>query len=79
MLAYAPLKVFAGKNPKSEKLINTRKHELKHIHKQLKKISSDERDRVKVMWDLHKELFTKSSEMETYIVEAETIDDFFEK
>ena len=78
MLAITPLNIVAGKKPEAQKLINTRKRDLKHIHKQLKKISSDERKRVQTMWDMHKGIFTKSSP-EVEIVPSETIDDFFEK
>ena len=81
----SPLKIVASsrtqKNPKAKKIVDTRKNDLKTIRTQLNKISSDERKRVQVLWDLHKELFTKSSEdeLEIEVVPETSIDEFFEK
>lgn len=82
----SPLKIVASsrsqKNPKAKKIVDTRKNDLKIIRTQLNKISSDERKRVQVLWDMHKELFTVSSsedEMEIEVVPDTSIDDFFEK
>jgi hypothetical protein len=81
----SPLKIVASsrtqKNPKAKKIVDTRKNDLKAIRTQLNKISSDERKRVQVLWDLHKELFTKSSEdeLEIEVVPEKSIDEFFEK
>jgi len=67
-------------NPKVKKIVDTRKTQLKTIRTQLKKISSDERERVKDLWQMHKELFSASSpeEVEVEVVPSETIDEFFE-
>ena len=67
-------------NPKVKKIVDTRKSQLKTIRTQLKKISSDERERVKDLWRMHKELFTVSSpeEVEVEVVPNESIDNFFE-
>lgn len=81
----SPLKIVASsraqKNTKAKKIVDTRKNDLKTIRTQLKKISSDERKRVQVLWDMHKELFTKSSEdeLEIEVVPDTSIDEFFEK
>ena len=81
----SPLKIVASsrtqKNPKAKKIVDTRKNDLKTIRTQLNKISSDERKRVQVLWDMHKELFTKSSEdeLEIEVVPETSIDEFFEK
>lgn len=81
----SPLKIVASsraqKNPKAKRIVDTRKNDLKTIRTQLKKISSDERKRVQVLWDMHKELFTKSSEdeLEIEVVPDTSIDEFFEK
>ena len=81
----SPLKIVASsgaqKNPKAKKIMDTRKNDLKIIRTQLKKISSDERKRVQVLWDMHKELFTKSSEdeLDIEVVPDTSIDEFFEK
>jgi len=76
------LRIVAAKNPtpKVKKMVDTRKTQLKTIRTQLTKISSDERERVKDIWKMHKELFTESSpeEVEAEIVPSETIDEFFE-
>jgi hypothetical protein len=68
-------------NPKVKKIVDTRKTQLKTIRTQLKKISSDERERVKDLWRMHKELFSASSpeEVEVEVVTPESIDDFFEE
>jgi len=67
-------------NPKIKKIVDTRKTQLKTIRTQLKKISSDERERVKGLWHMHKELFSASSpeEVEVEVVPNESIDNFFE-
>jgi small-conductance mechanosensitive channel len=80
MLA-SPLKIVASKNPKVKKMVDTRKSQLKTIRTQLKKISTDERDRLKGLWDMHKELFSSSNdeELQVEVVPDTSIDEFFEK
>ena len=77
------LTIVAAKSPtpRVKKMVDTRKTQLKTIRTQLKKISSDERERVKDLWQMHKELFTASSpeEVEVEVVTPESIDDFFEE
>lgn len=79
MLA-SPLKIVASKNPNVKKMVDTRKGQLKSIRTQLKKISTDEKDRLKGLWDMHKELFASSEEeLQVEVVQDTSIDDFFEK
>lgn len=76
-----PFKVFAAnsdtKNPRVKKIVETRKAHMKTIRKQLNKISSDEKERVKELFELHKELFSMSDSQEGEL-QVEVIDDFFE-
>lgn len=76
------LTIVAAKTPtpKAKKMVDTRKNQLKTIRTQLKKISSDERERVKDLWQMHKELLSRSSsdEVEVEVVTPQSIDEFFE-
>lgn len=67
--------------PKAKKIVDARKTQLKTIRAQLKKISSDERERVKDLWQMHKELLSMSSsdKVDVEVVTPESIDDFFEE
>ena len=75
------LKIVAMKTPNranQRKAIDKRRKELKSIQTQLKKISDDERQRVKELWKLHKDFFIDEETMDVIVVPEETIDDFFE-
>ena len=75
------LKIVAMKTPNranQRKAIDRRRRELKGIQTQLRKISDDERQRVKELWKLHKDFFIDEETMDVIVVPEETIDDFFE-
>lgn len=75
------LRVVAMKNPSrstQKKVVDRRRKELKSIQTQLKKISDDERQRVKELWKLHKDFFVDEETMDVVVVSEKTIDDFFE-
>ena len=75
------LRVVAMKSPNranQKKVVDKRRKELKGIQTQLKKISDDERQRVKELWKLHKDFFVDNDTMDVIVMPEETIDDFFE-
>jgi hypothetical protein len=61
-----------------KKAVDKRRKELKSIQTQLKKISEDERHRVKELWKLHKDFFVDEETMDVVVMPEQTIDDFFE-
>lgn len=72
--------MFKTNSPNVQKLVSTRRTHLKKIQVQLRKISGQERERMKDLWDLHKELFSSEEEEATpKEMKVSSIDEYFEK
>ena len=72
------LKVVAMKTPNHKKVVRKCKNELKSMSIQVKKVSEDERQRVKEIWKLHKDYFIDQDTMDVIAIPVHVIDDFFE-
>lgn len=77
------LKVFANTKPNNNngrrKAVDKRRAQVKDITKQLRKISEEERERVKDLWKMHRNFFVDDETMDVVVMPESSINDFFDQ
>ena len=79
------LRITANTNPKSssrsqkrERILDTRRADLKTVRNQLKNISTDERKRLQDMWKMHKNFFSDDETLDVVVMPEQSINEYFE-